>query len=363
MPKYRTDVQPLLSRSIHSLTLGIELFNRPSEIARTQATLMLLHHAFELFLKAAILQSGRPVHDKTTRYSFGFDKCLSVSHEDLRILSKDERASLSILDAQRDLATHYYAETSEDVLYVLAQSAVTLFGKLLKTVFNDDLVDHLPARVMPISARPPKSLELLLQGELAQVDEFLKPGRRQSVHAAARLRSIIAFATASRDEAKRVTEQDLKGALKKRRLGQEWALILPEVAQLRLSTEGDGIPVTMRISKSEGIPIRIVKPGEPTEGVLIKQEIDPFDKFNLGRDGLAEKLKLTGPKISALLIELDIHSDPECFRELAIGKVHSKRYSKRALDRLRQAISEGLDPEVVWAKHRHRFMKQKKRRR
>jgi len=61
MPKLRRDVQPLLERSIDSLTWGIELFNRPTDTARWHAVPMLLHHAFERVLKAAILQrQGRP---------------------------------------------------------------------------------------------------------------------------------------------------------------------------------------------------------------------------------------------------------------------------------------------------------------
>jgi hypothetical protein len=37
MPKFRRDVQPLLERSIDSLTLGLELFNRPTDTARAHA--------------------------------------------------------------------------------------------------------------------------------------------------------------------------------------------------------------------------------------------------------------------------------------------------------------------------------------
>jgi hypothetical protein len=45
-----------MKRGIGSMTLAIELFNRPSEVARQHAVVILLHHAFELLLKAAILQ-------------------------------------------------------------------------------------------------------------------------------------------------------------------------------------------------------------------------------------------------------------------------------------------------------------------
>lgn len=355
MPKFRRDVQPLLERAIDSLTLGIEIFNRPAETGRTHAVPMLLHHSFELGLKAAILQRGRAVHDKTSRYTYGFDRSLALAEEELKLLSKDERATLSILDAHRDIATHYYAEMSEDVLYVIAQSSVTLFDRLLANAFKESLATRMPTRVLPVSARPPRDLRLLLAAELTEVDDLLKKGKRQGAQAAAKLRSILAFATAARDDAQRVAEDELKAAIAKRRRGSAWEFILPEVAQLKLSTEGAGIPITMKISKQGSIPVRIAQPGEALEGVVLKQEVNPFDKYNLGRDDLALKLGISAPKTSALIIELEICDDPECFREIKVKSQVWKRYSPRALDRLRQALNDGIDVDVVWKRHRSRF--------
>lgn len=247
------------------------------------------------------------------------------------------------------------AEISEDVLYVLAQSSVTLFGRLLTTGFKESLADRMATRVLPISARPPRDLSILLAAELTEVDDLLKKGRRQGAQAAAKLRSILAFATAARDEAQRVAESELHAAIAKRRRGAAWDVILPEVAQLKLSTEGAGIPVTMKISKQGAIPVRIAQPGEAVEGVVVKQEVNPFDKFNLGRDDLAAKLSISGPRTSALILELGICDDPECHREIKIQSQTWKRYSQKALTRLRQAVDGGLDVEAVWRKHRARF--------
>lgn len=350
MPKFRRDVQPLLDRAIDSVSLGIELFNRPAETGRTHAVPLLLHHAFELGLKAAILQSGRAIHDKDSRYTFGFDKCLAIAEEELKLLSKNERATLSILDAHRDTAAHYYAEMSEDVLYVLAQASVTLFDRLLGSAFKEALADRMPTRVLPVSARPPRDLHLLLTAELTEVDELLKKGKRQGAHAAAKLRSILAFATAARDDAQRVAEDELANAIARRRRGAAWEVILPEVAQLKLSTEGSGIPVTMKISKQGSIPVRIAQPGELVEGVVLKQEVNPFDKYSLGRADLAARLRISGPKVSALVAELKICDDPESFRELKVKSQIWKRYSPKALARIQQALTEGIDIGEIWRK-------------
>lgn len=54
MPREKRDVKELKQRAIHSLVLAIELFNRPHENGRPEGTLILLHHAFEMLLKAII---------------------------------------------------------------------------------------------------------------------------------------------------------------------------------------------------------------------------------------------------------------------------------------------------------------------
>src|SRR5258706_9977336 len=130
MPPLKKNVGPLLSRSIESLTLAIELFNRPSDVARSHGVLLFLHHSFEMLLKAVILQRTGWIHDKSSKFTYGFDRCLSIATEELKFLTQDERSTLSILDAQRDQAAHYYSELSEDLLYIHAQSGVTLFDKL-----------------------------------------------------------------------------------------------------------------------------------------------------------------------------------------------------------------------------------------
>lgn len=355
MPKAKRDVIELKKRAINSLVLGIELFNRPHEQGRSESVLILLHHAFEMLLKAIIKESTGSVHGTGEKFSYSFDKCLDVTQNVCKMISNDERVTLSILDAHRDTAVHYYQDVSEDLLYLQAQAAVTLFDDLLTRVFKEKLADFIPERVLPVSTRPPKDLTLLIDSELSQVDELLHSGSRKGIQAAARLRSILALATATRDDAERVTEVELRKAIDKRRKGDDWSLILPEVAQLKLDTQGDGIPLFLRIKKDAGIPIRVAKDGEPVTGTLIKQDVNIWDKFNLGRDDLAKKLGITGPKTSALILELKLQDDPRCFKELRRKSSIFKGYSKQALDLLTAAIVSGMDPDAIWQKHKSQF--------
>lgn len=352
MPRLKKNVAPLLDRAIDSLTLSIELFNRPAEIGRHHSVLILMQHAFEMLLKATILQHTGSIHAKGEKYTYGFDKCLSVISQELKILKEDERATLSILDAQRDQAAHYYIEISEDVLYVHAQSGVTLFDELLKRTFSKSLSDHLPSRVLPVSTRPPRDLALLLNSELAEVDRLLAAGKRQGAHAAAKLRTILAFTSGARqNEGERVTESQIDAVIAKRRKRQEWSVILPEIAQLTLSTDGTGIPISMRIAKDAQIAFKIARPGDTIEGTLLKQEIDPWTVFTMGRDDLANKLGISGPRTHALIYELNLQGDAECYRELRRKSQVFKGYSAKALNQLREAIKT-VDIEQIWQRHR-----------
>lgn len=355
MPTLKKNVSPLLENSIESLTLAIELFNRPNEVARTHSVLMLLQHAFEMLLKAVILQRTGSIHEREQKYSYGFDRCLTIAEQELKVLTSDERATLSILDAQRDQAAHYYLNMSEDMLYVHAQSGVTLFSELLAKAFKVKLSDRLPARVLPVSTRPPRDLLALFNSELAEVDRLLSDGRRQGAAAAAKLRSILAFTIGAGQGTARVSELDIEAAIGERRKKMDWEVILPEVAQLRLSTDGGGIPITMRISKDGELAVRVAKPGEEVSGTVIKHHVDPWDVYTMSRDDLASKLGLTGPRTHALIFELRLQDDPDCYKELKRKSQVFKGYSMKALDRLRAAKGD-LDLEAIWLKHRSRLV-------
>jgi hypothetical protein len=354
MPRLKQNVAPLVERAVDSLILAVELFNRPSNIARSNAVLILLTHSFEMLLKAVILQRKGIIHDTDAKYTYAFQRCLTICTEELKILSQDERATLAILDAQRDQAMHYYLEISEDLLYVHTQSSVTLFNRVGKAGFGFSLADKLPNRVLPVSAHPPTDLVLLLDSELSQVDALLEGGKRQGAKAMAKLRTVMSFVAGSRDGGERVSEKELSKVISGRRKGQNWDLILPEVAQLKLDTEGGGIPISRRIVKDAPIAVRIAQPGEEVVGTLLKQEINLWDTFNLSRDDLASKLNLTGPKTLALIYDLGIQNDPKCYREIKRKKTVFKGYSKAALDKLRESL-QSINLNEVWERQKHKL--------
>ena len=57
----------MLKKATDSLILAIEHFNRPIDRGRVSAVLILLDHAFEMLLKAAILHRGGRIREARKR--------------------------------------------------------------------------------------------------------------------------------------------------------------------------------------------------------------------------------------------------------------------------------------------------------
>ena len=83
MTRLRRDTKRFKSCAVNSLLLAIEMFNRPHDVGRIEAVLMLLQHAFEMFLKAAIYEKRGIISDSRVSIAFGFDKCLGIARSDL----------------------------------------------------------------------------------------------------------------------------------------------------------------------------------------------------------------------------------------------------------------------------------------
>lgn len=115
----------------------------------------------------------------------------------------------------------------------------------------------------------------------------------------------------------------------------------------------------MKITKEATISFKLAKPGDEIQGTLVKQEVDPWTVFNLPLTKLAKNLNLTQPKTLALIYEMDIQSDPECYRELKRMSQTFKAYSKKALDLLREGMKTA-DMDAIWVRYKSRPKNKKK---
>ena len=101
-----------------------------------------------MLLNAALVEEKVKVFDRRKGRSIGFEKCVNLAQEHLG-LDEADVGVLRAIDALRDDEQHYLADVSEDILYIDARGAVTLFDELLSNTFGERLAERLPERVLP----------------------------------------------------------------------------------------------------------------------------------------------------------------------------------------------------------------------
>ena len=133
--------------------------------------MILLDHGFEMLLKAAILHRGGKIRDKRVKETIGFDACVrrSISDGGIKFLTDEQALTLQTINGLRDAAQHHLLDISEGQFYIHIQSGVTLFRDIMKNVFAQDLISHLPHRVLPISTSPPTDLATLFDSEIDEI--------------------------------------------------------------------------------------------------------------------------------------------------------------------------------------------------
>ena len=320
-----------------------------------------MDHAFEMLLKAAIIHKGGRIRERRGKQTIGFDACVrkGLSDGEIQFLTEEQALTLQTINALRDAAHHDLLELSEQQLYLHAQAGVTLFADLLGSVFGQALSDHLPERVLPITANPPQELSLLMESEIQQISSLLEPRKRRKVEARAQARGLAIMESSVNGERVQPSRGELDKILEKIGAGTHWTEIFPGIAALRLDVDGGGIPFSLRIVKSEAaIPIRAVSAAdEPGAAVVALKRVNELGYYNLGLYELADKTAVGRNKLLAVIKELDLQSDPEYFKEIRIGKSIHKRYSSKALDVLKKQLPQ-LDLEAVWRRHRPRGRRQ-----
>ena len=345
----------LLSKAVDSLVLGIEHYNRPSDRGRLNTVLILLDHAFEMFLKAAIIHRGGKIRKPGENQTISFKECLgkALSEEGLQFLTVEQGVQLRALNNLRGVAQHYLLDLSEQHFYIHVQAGFTLFCDVYGPVFGGELNIQLPARVLPVSTTPPTDIDTIFEHETDAVQRLLRPGRRKLLEAQAKLRGLAIVDRTISGKDFQPTNSELKGYVDSVANGKEWHKIFPGVATIQFTATGTGPSFDLRISKREGLPTRLVPEGTPGATVVAVHKVDLLGFYSLGRGQVAKHLRLSGPKTTALIWYLDMKQDPDYFRCVTIGKSSFDRYSRKAVERLHEA-TKTLDMNEVWTSYRSR---------
>lgn len=341
----------LLIKAFDSLQLSIELFNRPQNYGRESATLIQLDHAFEMFLKAAIIHRGGKIREKGAKETIGFDTCVrrGLSDSYIKFISEEQALTVQNLNGLRDAVQHYLLEISEEQLYLHIQSGLTLFKDLLKSVFDQDLTSLLPARVLPVSTLPLLDLSSLFDSEIKIIKSLLRPGRRKRIEAEARLRPLVILDSTLKGEKGQPSSAELRRVGQELISGKNWPEIFSGVSAIEMIPNVSGTTVSLRITKKEGIPIHLVPEGTLEAGVVAVKRVNDFDFYSLGAKQLASKLELTLNKTVAVVDYFGIRLDQECYKEFKSGSLRLKKYSPKAIDQIKVYL-QNESAEEVWAK-------------
>ena len=370
--KLRRETKYLLNKGINSLIISVDAFNSSHDDGRVTAVLLMFDHAFEMLLKAALVQRGGDIKSReeteentantkskteTEGNTIGFVDCVNkaLSDGNLKFLRQHQNTTLLEIHSLRNAEQHYLVEISEQKLYLTVQVGFTIFKDILRDVFAKDLADCLPTRVLPVSTTPMVDIHTIFQDEVESIRQLLLPGKRQRVRANARLRSLAIMEKSLQCDPENPSAMEIKSFENDIRRGKSWQKMFPGVALIQIE-RGSGTPLDLRITKRDGNPIHFVKEGEPNDGIAYARNDSDFYSMNLTQlcNNLDSVLNITRPKCSAIVWYLDLQSDKECFKPFSFGKstVH-KMYSPNALARIRKELPD-LDLDEVWQRYKNR---------
>jgi hypothetical protein len=351
MKALRRDAKVLKAKSIWSFRRSAEAFNSYDDDGRVTAVLLHLQHAFEMLLKAGLVQCRIEVLDPKLGRSIGMEKCINLGRQHLR-LSESEAGLLRAVDALRDDEQHWFTLFSEGLLYAHVRGAVTLFDELLQREFSDRLATHLPARVLPISTELPPDIQLLIDAEYSQIQQLLEPGRRRRSEAQARIRSLLAMEAHAREDV-RVSAKDVARVERAIRAGTGREQAFPNLSGLTTEVAGEGLTITVHFSRTAaGAPVRLLRADDPAPAAGVR-EVDLQRKYHWSRSKLAEKLGITTAKCAALRRHLNLDDKPSCCHVFVFGSQRHPYYSDNAMVMMREAMQH-LDLDVLVRQGRRR---------
>jgi len=349
----RATAKALHAKALSSMRTAMAAFNSPHDDGRPTVVLLHLQHAFEMLIKAALVQGSVKVFDKKSGRSIGFEAAVNQSCQLAGVkVTQDEAGTLRAIDALRDDEQHWFNDVSEGLLYLHARAAVTLFDELLLRAFNQRLADYLPNRVLPVSTEAPQDILTLVDSEYANIAGLLHPGRRARGEARAKIRTLLALEAHVAEDTK-VSDADVNRVEQGIKSGKTRQQVFPKLSPLAADISGEGLTVKVRIVKQpDALPVRLVRNDEDGEVIdaAAVREVDLQKKFHWSPFELADRLSITRPRATALREHLGIDQDASCLHVFVFGSQNHPRYSDNALTRMREALAT-QDMDAIWKSH------------
>jgi hypothetical protein len=305
-----------------------------------------------MLLKASIVHRGGRIRDPGEKNTIGFDACVrrALSTNTIKFLSEEQVLTLQALNGLRDAAQHHLIDMSEVHQYIQAQSGVTLYRDILRDVFDDNLRDLLPERVLPISTVAPVDPIALFAEEVSEVKRLLAPGMRRGAEALARLRAMAIVDGAMNGERLQPSESELRKISVRVGAGEtKLDSLFPGISGISFSVEGSGPTVSLRIAKKDGVPVTLMPEGTSGSRVVSVKRVNELDFYNLRFLDLKIKLGITPNQVTALIDLLGIKESEDYSKYI----ISTWCYSQKAFTAMREALKEKPVAEW-WREYRQR---------
>ena len=134
-------VDNLLNKSEEAFLMAIEIYNKPTINYRLEGFTFFICNAWELLLKAKILNDGNSIYffDKP-------DRTISLSNCIKCVFTNDKdpvRKNLEIMLGLRNTATHFIIKEMDSVYLPFMQANVLNYSQKLFTFFNRDITEKI----------------------------------------------------------------------------------------------------------------------------------------------------------------------------------------------------------------------------
>ncbi|MFD7545523.1 DUF3644 domain-containing protein [Pseudarthrobacter sp. NPDC059871] len=352
MARMSANVRELKRKSLSSLRAAVTAFNSLGTDGRTTAVLLNLQHAFEMLLKASLDSAKVTVFDKRSEKSISFEAAIRKCQETPGIkVSDGDAGTMRVIDAWRDAEQHWYATVDEGLMYLHVRAAITLYDELLHKVFGERLGDHLPARVLPISAEPPQDFQILVDREYKRIEELLHPNRRGKAEAHSRIRALLAMESHTDPDAAEIREADVRRVERGVRAGRPRTQVFPKLSTVGSNVSGQGLTVEVKLVRTGGLPVTYVSAGSDVEPSAIRT-VDLEKKFYMGPYDLADKSGIDRTRATAVRRHLNLDSNDDVHsHRFVFGSTSLMRYSDNALRKMKEA-KDSLNLAELWNAHR-----------
>jgi len=140
----------LIDKSIEAFIMGLEIYNKPTIKYRIEGFSFFIVNAWELMLKAELLQRGESIY-----FSDKPDRTLSVENVIRKIYSdKNTRIRLNLekIIELRNISTHFITEDYEVKYAPLFQACVLNFVNEIQRFHNIDITKYIAQNFLTISA-------------------------------------------------------------------------------------------------------------------------------------------------------------------------------------------------------------------